>query len=164
MATDLLTLLQRFELLTFFTGYPLLYTLVSIVEGYRPAAARTGRKTLIPTAYALLGTLFLLFLIWQANRSVSLGIVALRLWGVLAMLFWIPRLRSMPILSLLHSLVFFGLMVQDMIIGLATPTGRDQIRNDMTIFSISFLLNATLFVLILLAVFIRRKARPRPGV
>lgn len=165
MGSDLMTLLQRFELLTFFAGYPFLYILVALIAGWRTDAAGVGMQKLpmlLPTSYAMAGTLFLMFLIWQANRPASFPISALRLWGVLAMTFWLPALRNRRILPLLHSLVFFGLIALDIIMGLSTPAGRDQIHNDMTICSISFLLHATVFVFLLLAVFVRRTIRRRP--
>lgn len=166
MGTDLLTLLQRWELLAFFAGYPLLYTLVSFVAGHRPGISGAGRLKLpaaLPAGYAMAGTLFLLFLVWRANRPVNESITLLRIWAVLAALFWLPPLRRSPLLSLLHSLVFFGLVVQDLISGFSSLSGRDGIRNDMTIFSLSFLLNTTLFALVSLVLFIRRRGRAFNG-
>jgi hypothetical protein len=167
MGTDLMTLFQRFELLTFFAGYPFLYIMVSLLAVGRWGVFGIGTQKslmLLPTSYAMVGTLFLLFLVWQANRSASFPITLLRMWGVLAMIFWLPALRNRRILPFLHSLVFFGLVALDIIVGLSTPAGRDQIHNDMTICSISFLLHATAFVLLLLAVFVRRTIRRHPPV
>lgn len=149
MGTDFPSYIQRFELILFFAGYPLLYTLASRMS--------QGRK-LLPAAYAMVGTLFLSFLLWHASPSGSATILGLRCWGVLAMLFWIPRLRRRPVLSLLHSLIFFALMAADLF------RQQEQVANDMRIISLSLLLNATVFALVLLVVFIRSSIRRRPGV
>jgi hypothetical protein len=165
MGASFLSLIQRFELLSFFAGYPLLYTLISVGGGYASRATGVERQripSLVPLAYAITGTLFLLFLIWMANRPVDLAIAVLRAWGVLAIIFWIPRVRRRPVFSLLHSLVFFGLIVQDILSGLATASGRDEIRNDMRILPVSLLFHAALFALTILVVFVRRMIRQRP--
>lgn len=155
MGTDFLSFIQRYELILFFAGYPLLYTLISSLPKQRMS---------LPVAYAMAGTFFLLFLFWKANRPGSLVIIALRYWGVLAMLFWIPGLRKLRLWSLLHSLVFFAIMVRDMVGALSAPYGRETVGGDMRIFSISFFLYALLFVLVRLAVFIRRTIQRRAGV
>ena len=169
MGADLQTFIQRLELLGFFAGYPLLYALVSVISGYRSGASggggdRAKLPALLPTAYASVGALFLFYLLWQAARSGSFGILALRAWGIGAILFWLPRWRKFPVYSLLHSLVFFGLMVSDMVTGFSTLSGRDQVANDIRVISLGFVLNATVFALILLVVFIRRTIRQRPGI
>lgn len=167
MGADLLTFFQRFELLAFFAGYPLLYTLIKLTSTIRrPATWFDWQKyaALPGITYALLGTLFLLFLIWRAFPSGNIAIFALRGWGVTAILFWIPRLRKFPVFCLLHSLVFFGLIVRDIIRDLSTLSGRDLIHNDMTILSLSFLLNSTVFLSMFLVFLVRRSTGRRPGV
>ena len=155
MGTDFLSFIQRYELILFFAGYPLLYTLVSGLPKWRMS---------LPVVYAMAGTLFLLFLFWRANRPGSLVIIALRSWGVLAVLFWIPWLGKLRLWSLLHSLVFFALLVEDMVGALSAPYGRETVGGDMRIFSISFFLNALLLVLVRLVIFIRELIRRRAGV
>lgn len=169
MGTGLLTTIQRFELLAFFSGYPVLYTLVSIISGSRLKITGSDPKKLLPllgAAYASVGTGFLFFLLWpsfhaQPFAPADLSIVALRTWGVLAILFWLPRLRNLPVASLLHSVIFFGLVALDIIEGGSSLAGREEIRNDMLLFTVSVLLNAATFSLVLLVVFIRRIMRRR---
>ena len=174
-ATDLLSSIQRFELLAFFSGYPVIYTVVTIVSGFglKGVSAKLQKvPNLLGAAYAMVGTIFLFFLFWpafhvQPFRVANGSIVALRVWAMLAVLFWLPRLRKLPISSLLHSLIFFGLIVLDIIAGGSSLSGRDQIGNDMRLFTISLLLNAATFSIVLLIVFIRgiiRNAKTRRSV
>jgi hypothetical protein len=159
---DLLTYIQRYELLAFFAGYPLLYTLVYLVSRARlkkAAGALPKWPRLLGAGYALVGTLFLVSLLWQASRPGSMAIFALQSWGVLAMLFWLRRLRRLPVLTLLHSLVFFGLIVMDIVLFRSTPSGIEDIGNDMRIFTISFLLNTAAFGLVLLTRFTVKSRR-----
>jgi hypothetical protein len=150
MGADLLTFIQRFELLVFFSAYPLFYTLIKIITAMR----KQKLQELLPVTYALVTTLYFLFVLWQNFRSpvtwpMSFPIVLLRSWSILALLFWIPGIRKFSFGPFLHSLVFFGLIVIDIFTGMGDPAGKDQVRNDMTVFTGSFLLNASAFGIIL---------------
>jgi hypothetical protein len=167
MGADLLTFLQRCELLGFFAGFPVLFAIIYVASSWMqgiPTLRWEKSKALLPASYALVGTLFLLSLIWpvllgQPLRAGSLSITALRAWGLLAMLFWIPRLRRLPFCALLHSLVFFALIAVDILTGHSTASGRDQIRNDMSLLTDSMLLHAVTFAIVLLAFRLRQARR-----
>ena len=55
--------LQQLEIMVFFSGYPLVYALVIAAAGKKPATNSIGHKavSVLPFAYALVGTLFLGF-------------------------------------------------------------------------------------------------------
>lgn len=84
-------------------------------------------------------------------------ILILKLWGILAVLFWIPALSKKPAYSLLHSLPFFFLFAKDLLTGMQADSGKDVIRNDMKIYTISFVINVIALALLILVNYIRMK-------
>jgi hypothetical protein len=151
MTGDFLAYLQRLEMLVFFSGYPLVYYLVHWIAGSKPAngSFRNRLISLLPLAYALLGTLYLGLLLKNAYPDYSVSSVKLKIhepfltvWGISSLIFWIPNFNRKPIYSLLHSLVFFFFLVKD--IGYAffkLTTDNHIVRNDMNIYTISIVLN-----------------------
>jgi hypothetical protein len=159
MVPELIAYMQRLELLAFFAGYPLLFTLVFIGEKVFPHHRTNSFRSLLPAAYALTATLFIIRQVFYASDPFTPTILALKIWAYLAILFWLPALRTRLFLSILHSLVFFGLIVFDIITGFLTPSGRDEIANDMKIITDSFLLNTASLATIAAAAFIKRCMR-----
>jgi hypothetical protein len=159
--------IEQLELLTFFSGYPLLYSIVQFI--YRGPAGNTTsfseslKKSLTP-AYALSATLFLGLVLKEyysdsTNKMFahSSFMVILRIWGILAVLFWIPALGKRPVYALLHSLPFFFLFGRDLLTGITAGSGNDFIRNDMKIYTISFLINLITLLLLILVNYTRIK-------
>jgi hypothetical protein len=132
-------------------------------DGNANTFSATLKKSL-PGAYALLGTFFL-GLVLKENYSDTLNkmfahsnfILFLKIWGALAVLFWIPALAKKPVFTLLHSLPFFFLFAKDLLADIHTESGNDIIRNDMKIYSISFMINAICLLLMILVRYIRSK-------
>jgi hypothetical protein len=129
-------------------------------------------KKNLPAAYALVATLFL-GLVLKENYSDTLNkmfahsnfILFLKIWGILAVLFWIPALGKKPAYTLLHSIPFFFLFAKDLLAGMHTESGNDVVRNDMKIYSISFLINVISLLLMILVKYIRVKImQNRPGI
>ena len=102
MGDDFSVYIERIELLAFFSGYPLVYSIVHFI-----ANTRNGRlkpfsdklKNLLAPAYAFTGTLFLGLVFRElvldnVNRTFahSVPILILKIWGILAILFWIPAI------------------------------------------------------------------------
>ena len=115
--------MQRLELLAFFSGYPLVYTVVVFIAGGRPPGNKFKRRmgSLLPFAYALVGSLYLGLQLKNLYPDYSIEYITLTMqqpylmiWGLLSILFWIPTLAKKTVLSLLHSLVFFFLLVIDL--------------------------------------------------
>ena len=103
---------------------------------------------LLPFAYALVGTLYLglqlknLFPDYSLRHiKQSVQIPGLVFWGLSAVLFWIPFFKKRKVLSLLHSLVVFFILVKDAFNQLSAPdAGTDVLSNDMHVYTDSMLL------------------------
>ena len=101
--------LHRLELIAFFSGYPLIYATVLLIAGMRRSRTELKKKlvALLPFSYALVGTLYFGFELMNLHPNYSTENFRefarhpfLAVWGLLAMLFWIPALAKRPILSL----------------------------------------------------------------
>ena len=150
MGDDLLNYLDRLQLMAFFSGYPLLYALVQVVKGsinkYNTFGGRLARS--LPYAYALCATAYAgLFLrdcypdySWT-NIQAHLDNPYLKIWGVAGVCFFFYPLNRKAVFSLLHSLVFFFFIVRDLFVHFSINNIPDAIRNDMSVFTDSLLLN-----------------------
>lgn len=158
--------LEQLELMAFFSGYALLYLLVSYMGSYLKASGRlkTDLVSLLPLAYALVGVLYLGLQLKNLYPDYSLEHIRsstqapyLKIWGLLSILFLLPTLRRKPVLSILHSLVFFYFIVKDLFLYLFKSSEKDTIRNDMNIYTNSLLVNgaAIIFVIILYFLLLR---------
>ncbi len=161
MGDDLVSYIERLEMMAFFAGYPLIYAMVNVIAGGRPHklfSFATRLVKLLPFAYALTGTLFLGLMLKNVYPDYSLKNIAeqfqtsyLRIFGLLSVLFWIPFFSKKPVFSLLHSLVFFFFLLKDLFMHLTSATGNEVIKNDMKIYTDSLLLNmGTLAVIAIL--------------
>ena len=168
--------LEKLEVMGFFAGYPLVYAIIYLVAG-KPVQRTDFRKriiTTLPYSYALTGTLYVGLLLKNAYPDYSmdqlfnsLQLPLLRVWGILAILFWIPLMAKKPFISLLHSMVFFFLLVKDLYFQLtATSVDKHIVRNDMKVHTDSVILNfATLTALIILSylfIYLRRARSAKP--
>src|SRR5437588_2864988 len=122
MDNSFLAYLQRLELIGFFSGYPLIYTISLFIAGnQRLKNSFISRiMPLLPFSYALVGILFLGLELKKLYPNYSLEHIKqvvehpyLVIWGLLAILFWIPALSRKTFFSLIHSLVFFFLIISD---------------------------------------------------
>lgn len=175
MNDNFFSYLHRLELIVFFSGYPLIYAIVSLIAGNRLSKAKIKGKiaSLLPFAYALIGTLYLGFQLKILYPNYSIGYLSesihhplLVLWGISAILFWIPAIAKKPFISLLHSLVFFFLLLKDLFLQ-SSVSGMDRtiVRNDMKLYTTSLLLNAGAIIAIILIYFLllRFKAYKKPS-
>ncbi|MBS1526621.1 MAG: hypothetical protein JST19_13275 [Bacteroidetes bacterium] len=151
--------LEQLELLAFFSGYSLIYTTAIFISGNLRSKTNfiSRRIKLLPFAYALVGTLYLGFELKKIYPVYSFENVGhhihlhwLVAWGLLSVLFWIPALSKRKALSLIHSLVFFFLILKDIV--LQPAAGRDDniVANDMRVFGASLLLNLAAFLGVIL--------------
>ncbi|MEP7375731.1 MAG: hypothetical protein ABI675_20205 [Chitinophagaceae bacterium] len=163
--------LHRLELMAFFSGYPLIYALFFFVAGSRPSKTKWKGKIffLLPFSYALTGTLYLGLQLRNLYPDYSMESIKQLMqppwligWAILSILFWIPVIARRPVLSLLHSFVFFFLLVKDMFFQLpAFATDENIMRNDMKLYTDSLLLNlGALFVVSLTYFLFIRLKRP----
>lgn len=167
MADNFFAYLEQLELMGFFAGYPILYALVMVLAGnevFRKRLRITPAGALSVT-YAIVGTLYLgmqlriLYLNAQTTGYQFAGYFSLlRIWGLLAVLFWLPVLRKRPGLALLHSLVFFLLLARDLVVHLLRFSDKqDAIRNEMSVYTDSLLLNLGVFIIVLAAWLLLRR-------
>ena len=141
--------ISQLQLLAFFAGYPLIYTLVNfLATEHRKEMPLLSKRwiALLPFAYALVGTLFIGLLLKNISPDFSVKNIAEQfpstyweVWGALAVLFWIPALSKKPVLSLLHSMLFFLILLKDLM--QTSTSGRFVIENDMKMYTISLLLH-----------------------
>lgn len=156
--------LQQLELIAFFSGYPLLYAVILFSVGDQQVKNDFKKRITshLPFAYALMGTLYLGLQLKNLYPDYSLDNLKLTIqypwlmgWGLLSILFWIPALSKKTILSLLHSLVFFFILIKDLFIQLsASSAGNHIVKNDMKIYTISLSLNLGALIIIVLFSFL----------
>ncbi|MGZ3749991.1 MAG: hypothetical protein ACXVB0_06370 [Mucilaginibacter sp.] len=171
MDNSFLAYLQKLELLAFFSGYPLIYALTFFVAGNLPVKSdvRSRITSLLPFAYALVGTLFLGFELKKLYPDYSLEHIKLTIqqpwliiWALSAMLFWIPALGKRISLSLIHSLVFFFFIVRDLFYQIFSSTADSNIiANDMKVYIFSLLMNLGALVVLVLISFLFSYYRKR---
>ena len=159
MGNSFFEYLQQLELLAFFSGYPLLYAVILFIAGNKRSKNnfKSRMASVLPFAYALIGTLYLGLQLKKLYFNYSSGNVKqmmhlpyLMIWGLLSILFWIPSVSKKKVLSLIHSLVFFFFLLKDIVLQFASSADENILKNDMRIYTISLLLNVGAFVLMLL--------------
>ncbi|HEY2582376.1 MAG TPA: hypothetical protein VGI43_11250 [Mucilaginibacter sp.] len=156
--------LQQLELIAFFSGYPLIYTGIIFVAGNLRLKNNfiSRAVSLLPFAYALTSTLFLGFELKKISPDFSLENIKhtiqlpyLTIWGLLSIFFWIPALSKKKVLSLMHGLVFFMIIVKDLFFHLTDPSlDSNIVRNDMKVYLSSIILNLGAFITISLISFL----------
>ena len=158
MGSSIFMYVQQLEVLVFFSGYPLIYFLVRFLarNGYLKNVGGAGLVSMLTPAYALTGTLYLGFQLKNLYPDYSFENLRhqvqqpyLIIWAFLSTLFWIPAISKRQLLSVLHSLVFFFIIVKDLFFQLTgSISDRNILRNDMNVYTLSVALNAATFILI----------------
>jgi len=158
--------LHRLELIAFFSGYPLIYATVLLIGGMRRSRTELQKKlvALLPFSYALVGTLYFGFELMNLQPNYSNNNFHefaqhpfLTVWGLLSILFWIPVLARRPILSLMHSFVFFSLLIRDLFYFQPVPgTDTSMVSNDMKLYTYSLFLHIIAFITVALIYFLLR--------
>ena len=169
--------LQQLELMAFFSGYPLLYAVILAIVGKKQIKNNLKSKvtSLLPFSYALVGTLYLGLQVKNLypdysieNIKLSMEQPYLKIWALFTILFWIPILAKKPVLSLLHSLVFFFLLLKDLVVQSSLSNGGNHIiKNDMKVYTDSLLLNVFSLIVVAVVYFlflrIRQNNKPDPA-
>ena len=155
--------LQQLELMAFFSGYPMLYAVVFFVAGNRQLKKNTKARLVValPLSYALVGTLFLGFQLKKLYPDYSLAHIHLSVqqpwlvvWGLLAVLFWVPYFAKKTVWSLLHSVIFFFFLLKDFVLQSSTTSDGNIIANDMKMYTASLMLNLCAFAVTALLYFL----------
>ncbi|MEO7983412.1 MAG: hypothetical protein ABI688_04950 [Bacteroidota bacterium] len=171
MDNSFFSYLQQLESMAFFTGYPLLYAVILFIAGNKGAKDRIQSWLffLLPFSYALVGTLYVCFQFKNLYPDYSIENIKLNIhqplllaWGFLAILFWVPAISKKPVLSFIHSLVFFFFLAKDLMFHfLGSSSNKYIVRNDMKIYTDSLLLNSAAFVVVVLTQFLFTYCRKR---
>jgi hypothetical protein len=161
MGNNFFVYVQQLEMLAFFSGYPLIYFLIRFLT--HNTNFKNGWEarivSILPFAYALTGTLYLGLQIINLYPDYTIDNIKhrfqqpyLNIWAVLSILFWIPAISKKQVLSILHSLVFFFLVLRDLFFQFTWfSQNRDILKNDMRMYTVSIFLNlAAVTVLVLL--------------
>ena len=156
--------MEQLEMLVFFSGYPLVYYLVRFFSRHVSLKNISSAEliSILPFAYALSGTLFLGLQLKNVYPVYTIENVRHRIqqpylfiWALLSLLFWIPAIPKRQILSVLHSLVFFLIIIRDLYYQLTGfISDRSILKNDMTVYTISIFLNLAAFLFISLSCYI----------
>jgi hypothetical protein len=144
--------LQRLELIAFFSGYPILYAIAVTVAGEQNQFWKKKLKQALPYGYALTGVLFVGLQLKKLYPDYSMEHMNevfqnpwLTVWGILSLLFWFPLFSKKTVLSFIHSLVFFFFVVRDIISNTFSAGQKETLKNDMSIYTNSFVLNCITF-------------------
>ena len=164
--------MDRMEALAFFSGYPLVYTMIVFIGEKLPFKMGIINRipSWLPYSYALVGTFYLGLQLKSLYPDYSIVHINqsfqqpyLKIFGLLSLVFWIPALSRKKGLSLLHSLVFFFLWVKDLWCQplLETSNEGHLVRNDMIIYTASLILNlgSLAVITILFGLFFRFRQR-----
>lgn len=174
MGDNFFSYLQQLELMAFFSGYPLLYAIVLSIAGKKQSRNNFKSKIvwLLPFSYALVGILYLglqlknLYPDYSAeNIKIALEHPFLKIWGLLSLLFWIPALSKKTVFSLLHSFVFFFLLLKDFFVQSSFNEGNTHIiKNDMKVYTDSLMINISSLLVVSITYFLyqRIKQNNRP--
>lgn len=163
MGEDLLDYIHRLELIGFFSGFPIVYALILFFAGERKDIQDSFFYRLVravPYGYALTGSLYIgmilknLFIDPSYFDNATVLTVLLQVWAALSLVFWFPPFSRKPLLSLVHSLVIFAVLVA--IILLAAYFGNDMLRNAMKLYTDSLLLNSITVLLMVALNYIYR--------
>ena len=171
MGNDWWLYIDRLETMAFFAGYPFVYVIVHVISGSVKRSRITFLNKMtyfLPYVYALVGTLYVGLILKNLYPDYSIKNVSayfdhsyLKIWGILAVSFWIPALNKKNVLSLLHSLVFFFFLLRDLFLNFFQSADKNVVRNDMKIYTDSLLLNAGALSAIILVYFLVSKMRSK---
>ncbi|MCO5946273.1 hypothetical protein [Mucilaginibacter flavidus] len=154
MNSSFLAYIQKLEAMAFFSGYALVYTVILFILGNRRLKGKLSDRVIsfLPASYALISILFLGFQLKKLYPDYSFEHIQftiqqpfLVIWGLLPIAFLAPFFYKRPVLSLLHSCLFFYFVVSDLFFLAITPSADNNIvKNDMRVLAASIILNLAL--------------------
>jgi hypothetical protein len=162
----LLEYIEWVELETFFSGFLLVYAIIYLLSAKQPADfIKIKMLPLLPLAYALIATLYwgLQFKNWYPDYNINHIISGtyypyLKLWALLAIFFWLPILNRKNFPAVVHSGIFFFLMMKDIGVQVLGKNADSSSRNnDLKIYTASIIMHiAALAVIFLVYLLILR--------
>jgi hypothetical protein len=151
--------IQQLETFAFFSGYPIVYAIAAFIRGNKlTTGIRNTIFILTPFAYAIVGVLYLGLQLKKYYPNYSLAHLVqeiqnpfLTVWAFSSLLFWMPALNKRPIISLLHSLVFFFVIAKNFYTQIrASESDNNIIKNYIRVYSDSILLNSGVLISLLI--------------
>lgn len=155
--------MEFLELMTFFSGYPLVYFLIHFVSeaSFTKRIIHKNFVSFLPLAYAAVGLLYLGLQLKNLYPNYSLYNIQfnthepfLKIWALLSLLFLLPVFRRKTVWSLLHSLVFFFFLALKIYSLLTQPNETGGIKNEMNVYSISLLIHLIVLMVLVIAVYL----------
>ena len=169
MGQEMISYLQRLEIMAFFSGFPLLYLVILSYAGKEELRTTAKKRlvSLLPFAYALAGVLYWGLQLRNLYPDYSIKNIALTIqnpfltgWGLLSVFFFIPALNKKTVLCLLHSLVFFSFLVKDLFITITSVSVESSIlKNDLSVYTNSIFLNIIVFAVVVIFYFLKLRFR-----
>src|SRR6266496_213257 len=169
MINDLLAYIEWVELETFFSGFLLVYAIIYLLSAKQSAGfIKIKILPLLPLSYALIATLYwgLQFKNWYPDYNINHIIYStyypyFKLWALLAIFFWLPFFYRRKFLAVMHSSVFFFLMMKDIAVQVLSKNSDSSSRNnDLKIYAVSIGMHiAALAVVLLVYLLILRLKR-----
>lgn len=143
---DFFIYIERLEFIAFFTGVPLLGIIIFFVIGKRERGM-VLLHTILPITYAMLSVLYLGMKMYQHGLNMgdwllqgSLLHILLKGWAISASLFFIPAFRKRwKGVSHYHALVFYGIMLNDLIQANRQVLSAELLRNEWLLQGLSTL-------------------------
>ena len=168
---DFFAYLEKLELIAFFAGFPLIYFLVMAYKNQLQSSKYAFLKQIpnhLSFGYALAVLLYVGMKVYQqiSNQDgfhfSNLFIGDNRyyiIWAYAGLIFWLPFLKSKPILVLLHSLVFFFIFLFFIYLYINGEAEKAVVTNSTQLYFYSILLNCftVLFATTLFLIFSRNK-------
>lgn len=168
---DFFAYLEKLELIAFFTGFPLIYFLVMAYKKPLLSSKYAFLKQVpchLSYGYALSVLLYVGMKVYQqVNNQEGFHVSNLFIgdnkyyiiWAYAGLIFWLPFLKSKPILALLHSLVFFFLFLFFIYLYINGEAEKAVVTNSTQLYFYSILLHVftLLFVTTLYFIFSRKK-------
>ena len=160
MANEMISYLQQLEILAFFSGYPLIYAIVAYLKSTATSkpTIKNSAFNLLPFEYATIGLLYVALQIKNLYPDYSIKHLSSEIqipffvcWALSSLVFLTPFFNKKPIVSLLHSLVFFYLIIRNFYLQLISiEPDKNVLTNLRRVYSDSLLLNATIFIVLLI--------------
>lgn len=160
MTNEMISYLQQLEMVAFFSGYPFIYAVVAYLKSTAKfnSSIKNSAFILLPFTYAIVGILYAGLQIKNLYPDYSITHITSEIqvpfyvsWALLSLLFLIPFFNKKPLISLLHSLVFFYLIVKNFYVQLTgAKTDKNVLRNFMNVYIDSILLNTAILILLLI--------------
>lgn len=158
--------LQKLELLSFFSGFPLVYAAIFFI-GENKGLKNNFINLLIQNlslGYALVGTLYIGLRLKNLYPDYSIQNIKAALeqpwlmaWAFLSILFWIPALGKRKFVTFLHSLVFFSILLNDLFLPRSSSA---VVTNEMNVYTLSLLLNTAAVLLMALLSYLFAAVKP----